>query len=306
MIDRGVELVLVADLDGTLIAPSEAIGPGCRELVAAIRAQNGILVPASARPLDSIAGVFSEIGAVDLVVSSGGGVIGRVAKGQSRAVLHEEVLTLASGAAFIAELHARAQAGEGVLFEFADSSRNFAVSIVGGHLLTADERSTIAGQRPIAPTGEDLGALSNTSRRALGVSFLIGAAASDRDTVLPPGIDDALRDLPDDWRWTTYPESRLRGWRWLEIFPRHAAKGHAAERVLSMLARDDRRPMMIAAGDAADDIPLLSLAVHGWCPSSAADEVKGAADEVLQVAGGDAFASALAQRVRTIDVHRRP
>lgn len=294
--------MLVADLDGTLIIPSGALGPGCRRLVAALDEQNGVLVPASARPIDSIAQVFSDTPAVDLVSSSGGGVIGRVARGRVRAVLQEEVLTLSAGATFVAELQAHAEAGDGVLFEFADSSRNFAVAIVGSELLTRNELSTLVGQRPIELASDDLDARSDALRQALGVSFLAPVTLSSSETTVPDDLDDAIKNLPRGWRWTTYPEVRLPGWQWLEVLPERAAKGPAADRIVAMLTHGSLPPIVIAAGDATDDIPLLSRAAHSWCPSTAADDVKIAAHEVLEAPGGDAFANALAQRIREINL----
>jgi len=300
-----LQLVLVADLDGTLIATSGPLGPGCRRLVAALDEQNGVLVPASARPIDSIAQVFSDAPAVDLVSSSGGGVIGRVANGRVRAILHEEVLKLSAGATFVAQLRAHAEAGDGVLFEFADSSRKFAVTIAGEKLLTRDELSTLAGQRPIEAAGEKPDAEPVASRQALGVSFLARVASSSSERTTHNFLHGAVRDLPHGWRWTTYPEVRLPGWQWLEVLPERAAKGPAADRIVAMLTHGSRPPIVIAAGDATDDIPLLSRATHSWCPSTAADDVKIAAREVLEAPGGDAFANALAQRIREIQLPGR-
>jgi hydroxymethylpyrimidine pyrophosphatase-like HAD family hydrolase len=300
---ESVQLVLIADLDGTLITPSEPPGPGCQELIAALGQQNGVLVPSSARPIDNIARVFSGVPAVDLVSSSGGGVIGRVGHGHVREVLHEESLTLSAGAAVFAELQAHAEAGHGVLFEFADSSRGFAVTIVGGDLLTRAQISMLAGKRPIEPNGFGVRADSATPRQALGLSFLARATAK-RETAVPDDLGGAISDLPRGWRCTRYPEVRMPGWQWLEVLPERAAKGPAADRVVAMLTNGSRSPIVVAAGDAPDDVQLLSRSAKSWCPSTAADAVKIAA-EVLQAPGGDAFARALAERIQLMDIRGR-
>ncbi len=297
------ELVLLADLDGTLITPSAALGPGLRALVAELGRRNGVLVPVTARAIDNVARVFSGVPEVHLVVASGGAVTGCVAGGRVAAVLREEALTLSAGAAFVAALRATAQAGGGVYFEFGDWSRRFTVAIVGGDQLTRGELAMLVGARPVDHEydGRDTG-LVEPGRQVLGVSFLGRAKPADSERALPEGLDDIVSEVPAGWRWTAYPEVRLPGWQWLEVFSERAAKGPAADWVIATLAGGARSPAVLAVGDSVDDVPLFARATNSWCPMAAPAEVQAAAHEVLEVPGGEDFAAALAHRIRELDL----
>lgn len=302
-------IILLADLDGTLIERSASVGQGCRRLIAELEKRQGLLVPASARPIDNIARLFATTPVVGPAIASGGGVIGVIDRGRVTDVLHEETLELSDGDRFLAALRAHAEAGDGVLFQFRDSSRDFAVAITGAPQLQRNELEMLLGTRRRESADQTA---SLAASRALGVSFLGRAARSSEPRALPDGLEGVVAHLPPHWRWTAYPEVRLPGRQWLEVFSDRAEKGSASDWIIARLSEGTESPKILAAGDAADDIALFKRAARSWCPATAREDVQAAADEVLQVPGGDAFADALARGVHdlsyegpTPDAYRR-
>ena len=129
--------------------------------------------------------------------------------------------------------------------------------------------------------------------RPLGVSFLARAQPEDlRDVV-------ANLPIPQQWRASVYPEFRITGWTWLEIFPVAANKGAGSRHAIDLLTFGTPRDVeVIAIGDSAEDIAMFRIAKRSYCPSTAAPEVHRAASRVIPQPGGPQFVAAVSKLLR--------
>jgi hydroxymethylpyrimidine pyrophosphatase-like HAD family hydrolase len=281
--------LVFADLDGTLIIEPASIGPRAVDLITLASATGGAVVPVSARSISHLAKLFYEHPQVSFAVGNGGAVIAKIFTAEKRySVLHEETLTVQDGTGFVSSLYKWQEDGRGLIFLFHSSDSLFEVGVVGDvSVLGPSNLALIVGDRPMTHTEDPF-----PSQKLLGVSFLAPLESHQIRALLPQ------KNLPDIWRSSVYPEYRVPGWSWLEIFPESANKAKACQRVLQLWSTEfGRKPVTTAIGDANDDIGMLRFADQSYCPSSASEEVQKVVSEVLPQPGGDDFAAAVTARI---------
>jgi hydroxymethylpyrimidine pyrophosphatase-like HAD family hydrolase len=125
----------------------------------------------------------------------------------------------------------------------------------------------------------------------LGISLLAPVEPNRLQTLL-------AEPLVEGWRASIYPEYRLPGWSWLELFSQRANKAEACRRVIALWGeRHSCSPSTVAIGDAPDDVGMFGAVEESYCPADASEKARRAASEVLPVAAGDGFARAVAARL---------
>lgn len=282
--------LLFADLDGTLIVEPMGIGPRLRDLIAAIARGEGAFIPTSARPVPHLATMFGAYGLGSFVIGSGGAVVAHLAAGGSFEVTHEEVLHPGQGAEYMARLWRWQEEGRGIVFFFRDHHADFEVAVGAGSCrLRADDLSKIVGRRPMRSVTAPL-----LSGGLLGVSLLAPSSLEQLHQFCSASL------LPDSWRASVYPEYRLSGWSWLEVFSTRANKAEACRRVIDLWReRTGGEVATMAVGDAADDVGMFEAVDLSFCPSDASAEAREAASEVLPAAAGEEFAVAVLAKVES-------
>jgi hydroxymethylpyrimidine pyrophosphatase-like HAD family hydrolase len=280
-------LLLFADLDGTLIVEPNGVGPKLLKLIEAVRRSGGELIPASARPMPHLAEMFEGDGPGSFAIGSGGATIARLGRGGGFEVLHEELLDSTHGDDYLALLWKWREEGRGIVFFFCGHQADFEVAVSRGSCeLDPEELATIVGRRSMRRT------VVPPAGGLLGVSLL----APCRPDRLFPLCSAEL--LPEGWRATVYPEYRVPGWSWLEVFSVRANKAEACRRVISLWRQEAGRALVtMAVGDATDDVGMFETVDVSFCPSDASKEARGAVSMSLPAPAGEDFAAALLAKV---------
>jgi hydroxymethylpyrimidine pyrophosphatase-like HAD family hydrolase len=281
--------LLFADLDGTLIVEPNGMGPNVTNLIEVTSATGGSLVPTSARPITHLAKLFHDHSQVSFAIGNGGAIIAKIRSVDDYLVLNEETLAAEDGVDCVSDLYRWQEEGRGIMFLFHDSHALFEVGAVGDtSVLDPQDLAVIIGDRPLRHAVD-----ISPSQRLLSVSFLAPLEPDQVRTLLSPS------KMPMFWRASVYPEFRVPGWSWLEIFPKSANKAEACRRVIQLWSTEFcKKPVVTAIGDAPDDIEMLRMADRSYCPSTASEEVRRAVSEVLVQSGGNDFAAAVATRIK--------
>ena len=281
--------IIFADLDGTLISGVDHIGDGVVKLLQAASSANGVVIPVSARPVTNIATLFKGQPAVSYAIGSGGAVTAHIDSNGVASVMHEETLALRDGLLVMemfAELRDKAPS---MTFVFKGAADQFEVAIIGeASSVSDDDLSRIVGERPIVREST-----IGLDGRVLGISALVRSDAVDLDVLVAEA-----ETLAQGWRGVAYPEYRLSGWSWVEMFTSVVTKESACQRFIATVVDErDTALTTIALGDSRDDVGMLRLADLSYCPSTASEEALTVATEVIPAEGGDYFAAAIAKRL---------
>ncbi len=280
-------LLLFADLDGTLIVEPAGVGAQLIDLIDHVCSTGGAFVPASARPVPHLAATFAGRLPFSPAIGSGGGVIAELGSGGEFSPIREETIDPADGPELFSSLEACQRNTRGTLFFFQGSGAGFEVVVIGSdeHTLRSRDLQIVVGHRPMRRVSR----LPKFEHPLLGISLL---APSSRWEI------EALSteiDLPTAWRASTYPEYRIPGRTWLEVFPRDANKANACRWVIDYWGRKHgSTPKTVAVGDATDDVGMFGVVDTSYCPTDASEAARVAASEVLPSKAGDGFAGALA------------
>jgi hypothetical protein len=212
-------------------------------------------------------------------------VIARLRPDADFVVVDEKTITLADGLRVVEMLDNHRTTMTALVFWFKSASDHFEVKIVGDQAaLPAAAISEIVGARPMRWASE-----INPGDKALGISLLVRGSADD---LLP--VAASAEALVPAWRATTYPEYRLTGWSWLEIFSKAANKVNACLDVRELwMAERQIEPITIALGDSRDDVEMLRVASRSYCPATASVDAQAVATEVINQPGGEPFAAAV-------------
>jgi len=284
------DLVILADLDGTMIERGADVPDGGGELVAFAQRSYATLIVISARPVDELARQFVDCSPIKIVVGSGGGVVARVEGGVIKTILREIVLTSTQDFPLLRALTTLRSSA--VLFAFGAWKSSFRVSVLlqGGHL-SHRALSTIIGTRPWQIVADHEFHSIVRHEQLLGVSVL---SESGPDLLLDHMVGS---DISPGWRWAVYPEYRFKGHTWLEILPQQANKASAADFVLTDILGVKGPDTVVAIGDSPEDIGMFTLASRSFCPNTAASQVLEAASTVISSKGGPEFIQALVSRL---------
>lgn len=280
--------LLLADIDGTLIASPGRIGREVRELLVLLSRHGGWMVPVSARPLGDIARMFRHHGEVHLAAGSGGGVLGTISSGRIHEVVYEELMAEPVAAAALDMASDVQRRLGGVVFIFRSSADDFEVLTMGDIAgLDTGMVTKIAGARRVRGATVPLRGPVD----ALGVSILSRAS--------PAAMRRWTKCMSADagFRYAVYPEVRSPGWCWWETFPATASKGNAAELITRRFATSSRAVLVTAVGDGCQDLGMLRAADQSYCPATADAAVK-AETVVLPACGGPEFVSLLTGTLR--------
>jgi hydroxymethylpyrimidine pyrophosphatase-like HAD family hydrolase len=288
-----------ADLDGTLMARGEPLELlATAELLKGVQERGGVFVPVSARPVPIIATLFQPFSPVVLAIGNGGALIARIGQGNLVETLKESTLDLSSNLSLLEAFADWSERGLGYLFVFRGSDAEFEVEATGPMDDLSDESlHLIVGSRPFSALPHSFCVAPLSNLRPLGISFL---AHTNSDTLarMASGVSALDTELPEDWRISIYPEFRIPGWTWLEIFSKSANKGDACAEMIRLLKSERRNGggfEVIALGDAIDDLPMFRLATRSYCPSDAASEVRDAASQVISESAGPNFVKAISR-----------
>lgn len=209
-------------------------------------------------------------------------------------MVDEKTITLSDGLRVIEMLDHHTTAMTNLVFWFKSAADHFEVNIVGDRAaLPAAAISEIVGARPMRWTSG-----IDPEDKALGISLLVRGNADDLVTVAA-----SVEALVPAWRATTYPEYRLTGWSWLEIFSKPANKVNACldVRELWMAERQtEPEPITIALGDSRDDVEMMRVASRSYCPATASADAQAVATEVINQPGGEPFAVAVTRYLRAM------
>jgi hydroxymethylpyrimidine pyrophosphatase-like HAD family hydrolase len=284
-------VVILADVDGTLIEGGGKVLSSASPLIKVITELNALVVPVSARPVDALARLFKPFTGVTYAIGSGGGVAAGISQGRVGRILHEKTMDLSLGAELIDAFLRWRDQERGSVWIFCSSRALFRVIESSRHgRLSAEQKAIICGSRPFQPAAgtsfhEDLHDL-----RPLGISFL---AAGE-----PAGIQRLLRGVPvpASWRIAVYPELRVPGWTWVEAFPHAANKAQTCDWLLTAILDVQRGSVpVIALGDSAEDVGMFRLADLSYCPRGSAQQAIDAATALVDAPAGEPFVSEVAQ-----------
>ena len=264
------ELLFLSDLDGTLLDRAASLPPADAERINRLTAEGVRISFATARTVRSVKTIlsavdFSHPGCAPVALMNGV-MIRDMREGRYLAVEH---IPRDSAAAL---LEAMDETGAEPFVYTCDPS----CPVEGDPLLTSYRKIGNEAMRRfrderVEKYGKPFRVFRSPKELAGEIVYfcVIGPQTLIRETALAAGEVPCVR-------LTYYPDAYLPGVWYLEIFSETASKGRAVE----FLRRHTGAEAVVVFGDNRNDLPMFEAADFSVAVSTAADEVKSAADAV--------------------------
>lgn len=282
-------MIVVSDVDGTLIDPGATEGYHCRRFFKRLAAGGSVCGLASSRSLPSLLAAvpYALAHSRFAICSDGALTYWRMSKASDLVTVRRA--TLAESSEVLACLRRVPIAAPTSLFVFMDDRKDLCVF--------GDIKAVHESLMPRVLQGRPLNRLEKWPA-ADGV-LSVGLLSSRAQVVLAANL---LAEATVDVNVRIFPEHRLpdSGLWWCEVTSYAADKRHALEFLLNTGHIDKAKVPLVLLGDGLNDIPLAHICDRVICPSWGASTLLRLATTVVHALGSESFVKEVDERLEEL------